>query len=188
MSLPLTLAARPGRPGLRRVAATALLAAASAALLPGLAGAQPAPPPPPPHGMAHGGPGGHGGPGFFGGSPRHLERMLDRIGATEQQRSQIKQILAAAEPGMQADREAGRALREKARAVFTAPTLDANAAEQLRLQMVAQHDQASRKHLQVMLDVAQVLTPEQRAKIGERMAQAGERWRHRGERPPQPKP
>ncbi|MFG5410434.1 ion channel [Piscinibacter sakaiensis] len=60
--------------------------------------------------------------------------------------------------------------------------------EQLRLQMVAQHDQASRKHLQVMLDVAQVLTPEQRAKIGERMAQAGERWRHRGERPPQPKP
>ena len=43
------------------------------------------------------------------------------------------------------------------------------AAESLRQQMMAQHDQASRRVTQAMLDVARVLTPEQRAKLGERM-------------------
>jgi protein CpxP len=35
--------------------------------------------------------------------------------------------------------------------------------------MLAQHDQASKRVMQAMLDVSRVLTPSQRAKIGERM-------------------
>jgi protein CpxP len=35
--------------------------------------------------------------------------------------------------------------------------------------MLAQHDQASKRKLQEMLDIAKVLTPEQRAKIADRM-------------------
>jgi Spy/CpxP family protein refolding chaperone len=49
--------------------------------------------------------------------------------------------------------------------------VDAGAAEALRQQMLTQHDQASKRVLQAMLDVSKVLTPEQRAKIGERMKQ-----------------
>ena len=72
---------------------------------------------------------------------------------------------------MKAQREAGRALREQGLQLFTQPTVDATAAEALRQQMLAQHDQASKRMLQAMLDVAKVLTPEQRAQLAERMKQ-----------------
>ena len=52
---------------------------------------------------------------------------------------------------------------------FTAPTVDAGAVEQVRQQMLQQHDQMSRRVTKAMLDVTQVLTPEQRARLGERM-------------------
>ncbi len=70
---------------------------------------------------------------------------------------------------MKAQRDAGRGLHEKSMQLFTAPVVDAAAAESLRQQMSAQHDEASKRMLQVMLDVSKVLTPEQRAKLGERM-------------------
>jgi len=53
--------------------------------------------------------------------------------------------------------------------IFAAPTVDAAAAESVRQQMLAQHDQASKRMLQAMLDVSNVLTPEQRAKMAARM-------------------
>ena len=53
--------------------------------------------------------------------------------------------------------------------VFTAPTVDANAAEPLRQQTLQQHDQMSRRMTQAMVAAASVLTPEQRAQIGERL-------------------
>jgi protein CpxP len=115
-----------------------------------------------------------GGPGMmFGGAPEHIGRtvdhMLDGLGATDAQRTQIKQIAMAAATDLKAQRTATRALHQRAMQVFTAPTVDASAAESIRQQMLAQHDQASKRVLQAMLDVARVLTPEQRAKIGDRM-------------------
>ena len=144
-----------------------------------------------------GGPGGHGsgpGPGMmlFGGSPEHLGRgidhMLDGLGATEAQRAQVKQIAMAAAADLKTQHEAGRALRDKGTEIFAAPTVDATAAESLRQQMLAQHDQASKRVLQAMLDVSKVLTPEQRAKLAERVKQRQaimqERMqRERGQRP-----
>jgi Spy/CpxP family protein refolding chaperone len=68
-------------------------------------------------------------------------------------------------------------------AVFTAPTVDANAAEQLRQQMLAQHDQASKRMLQAMLDISRVLTPEQRQQLAQKMKQRHEMMeRHMRER------
>ena len=139
-------------------------------------------------GMQHGGPGGMehgwmhhgghhhgmGGPGMmFRGSPERIGRMvdfmLDGLHATDAQRSQIKQIAVQAAGDLKAQAEAGRALRQRGMQIFTAPTVDAAAAEQLRQQMLQQHDQMSRRATQAMLDVARVLTPEQRAIIGQRM-------------------
>lgn len=120
------------------------------------------------HGM-----GGEQGMMMFGGNPEHVGRMvdhmLDGLNATDAQRSQIKQIATAAATDLKAQHEAGRALRDKGLQIFAAPTVDAGAAEALRQQMLAQHDQASKRVLQAMLDVSKVLTPEQRAKVGERM-------------------
>ena len=121
------------------------------------------------HGMGHHGMGG----GMFGGSPEHVGRMvdhmLDGLNATDPQRSQIKQIASAAAVDLKAQAEAGRALRERAMQVFSAPNVDANAVEQVRQQMLQQHDQMSRRMSLAMIDIARVLTPEQRARIAERM-------------------
>lgn len=124
------------------------------------------------HGSDRGGP---GGPDMmmFGGSPEHVgrsvNRMLDGLNATEAQRAQIRQIAMAAAADLKLQRESAGSLREKGLQIFTAPTVDAGAAEALRQQMSAQREQASKRMLQAMLDIAKVLTPEQRAKIGERM-------------------
>ena len=124
-------------------------------------------------GMHHGMGGGMGGGMMFRGSPEHMGRMIDHmldgLNASDAQRGQIKQIAAGAATDLKAQREAGRALRQRAMQAFTAPTVDAGAVEQVRQQMLQQHDQMSRRMTQAMLDVARVLTPEQRARLGERM-------------------
>jgi Spy/CpxP family protein refolding chaperone len=128
------------------------------------------------HGMGwmhHHGMGGDLAGGMFRGSPEHVGRMvdhmLDGLDATDAQRSQIKQIATAAATDLKAQAEAGRALRQRAMQVFTAPNVDANAVEAVRQQMMQQHDQMSRRMSLAMVEVARVLTPEQRARIGERM-------------------
>lgn len=125
------------------------------------------------------------GPGMMGG-PAHMARgvdhMLDGLNATDAQRTQIKQIAQAAAADMKTQREAGRGLRDKAMQILAAPNVDAAAAESLRQQMLAQHDQASKRMLQAMLDVSKVLTPEQRAKVAERMKQRSERMNERMQR------
>ncbi len=150
----------------------------------------PAPPPPAPPGMGmqgHGGPGGmHGGehgmrggmdggmgPGMmFRGSParmgRMIDYMLDGLNPTEAQRSQIKQLAAQAATDMKAQADAGKSLRQRGMQIFTAPTVDAAATEQLRQEMLAQHDQMSKRATQAMLAIANVLTPAQRATLGQR--------------------
>ena len=131
------------------------------------------------------GPGGHGGPGGheMGGSPRHMDRLLDEVKATPDQRAQIKQISDATRTEMAALREAGRKLHEQNRALFAQPNVDARTAETLRQQMLAQHDQASKRMLQMKLDISRVLTPEQRTLLSERMKKRGEMMqRHRQER------
>jgi protein CpxP len=124
------------------------------------------------HGMGGGHEGMDGGM-MFRGSPEHtgrmIDRMLDGLNASDAQRSQIKQIAAAAAADLKAQGESARGLRQRAMQAFTAPTVDAAAVEQVRMQMLQQHDQMSRRMTQAMLDVARVLTPEQRARLGERM-------------------
>jgi periplasmic protein CpxP/Spy len=139
-------------------------------------------------------PAGHGDGGamMFGGSPermgRMVDHMLDGVSASDQQRAQVKQIAQAAAADLKGQRDATRALRDKAAQVFAAPNVDAAAAESLRQQMQAQHDQASRRMLQAMLDISRVLTPEQRAKLGERFkqrsAQREERLQRMERQPP----
>ena len=105
---------------------------------------------------------------------RMLERMLDRVNATAEQRAQIKQIAERTVADMKAQRDSGRGVREQAAALFAQPVVDANAAEALRLQMMQQHDQRSRRMVQAMLEVSRVLTPDQRKQLIETMARRGD--------------
>jgi periplasmic protein CpxP/Spy len=119
----------------------------------------------------------HGGRMGMGMLPqgRHLDRLLTDLKATDAQRTQIKQITDKARTDLKALHEQGRGLHEKAMALWTAPVLDAAEAEKHRQQMLAHHDQVSKRMTQAMLDVGNVLTPEQRAKAGELMKAQRER-------------
>ncbi len=157
----------PAQRGMRWLLLSVLVAASASVAI--SAWAQP---------MRHG-----GGAMMFGGSPEHVARavdhMLDGLNATDAQRSQIKQIAEAAAVDLKAQREATRALRQKALQIFAAPTVDAAAAESVRQQLSVKHDDNSRRVLQAMLDTGRVLTPEQRAKLAERMQQRrGQRHEH----------
>lgn len=114
---------------------------------------------------------------------RMLERLLDGVDATAEQRTQIRAIAAAAAADLQAQREAGRSLRQEGLQLFAQPTLDAAAAEAQRQKMLQHHDAVSRRTMQAMLDIGRVLTPEQRAKVAERATQRRElmerHWRER---------
>jgi Spy/CpxP family protein refolding chaperone len=124
---------------------------------------------------------GGGGPGMFMGDPammsHGLDRLLDSVNATDAQRSQIKQIAAAAANDLKAQREQGHALRDQGRQLFMAPVVDARAVETVRQQTQALHDQTSKRITQAMLDISTVLTPEQRVKIGERIKQREDKMR-----------
>jgi periplasmic protein CpxP/Spy len=143
-------------------------------------------------GMGHRMHGGGMGMMFGGGSPEHMGRaidhMLDGLNASDAQRSQIEQIVAQAAADLKAQAAAGRGLRQRGMQIFTAPNVDAAAAEQLRQQMLQQHDQMSRRVTRAMLDVANVLTPEQRAKVGERMRDRQARMEERMKRMEQEAP
>lgn len=133
----------------------------------------------------HGGHGRHGGGGMgmaFG-HPRMAERMLDAVNATPEQRAQVRTLVEAARKDLDAQRASGRGLRDQAMTLFAQPTVDARAVEALRQQMLGQHDAASKRITQLMIDVSRVLTPEQRRQLGERMAQRRDMMeRHQRER------
>ncbi len=119
------------------------------------------------------GPGDMGPMMMFMGPPEHIashvEHLLSGLNASDAQRLQITQIAQAAAADLKSQHEAERTLQQQSLQIFTAPAVDSAAAESVRQQMLVQHDQSSRRVLQAMLDISQVLTADQRAQIGERM-------------------
>jgi protein CpxP len=126
----------------------------------------------PPH---HGG----SGPGMMMLAPGHIDRMLDLVNATADQRTQIHAIASAAQADLKSQHESARSLHEQTMQLFMQPTVDARAAEALRQQMLAQHDAASKRMLQAMLDTSRVLSPEQRQTLGQKMAEMRSRHAER---------
>ena len=60
--------------------------------------------------------------------------------------------------------------------LLSAPTIDKDAVEKLRAERVAAVDEASRKLTDALVNAAETLTPEQRAKLAERMKERHGRW------------
>jgi Spy/CpxP family protein refolding chaperone len=120
-------------------------------------------------GEMHGGMRGMHGEGMGMGGP-HMGRVMDAVKATTEQRAQIKAIMDAARADLKSQHEAGRALHQQMQAAFTQPTVDARAVESLRAQITAQHDTASKRMTQALLDASKVLSPEQRKTLADLMA------------------
>lgn len=110
------------------------------------------------------------GPGPMGwADPRGLDRLLDRVKATDAQRTRIRDIAAQAAKDLQGQHEAGRKLHEQMAALLTAKDVDARAVEKLRQQIAAHHDQASKRMTTALVEASKVLTPEQRAQIAQHL-------------------
>lgn len=120
----------------------------------------------PGHGEHHGGPAMMAPGGLFGG---HMDHMLDLVGATEAQRTQIDAIFKAARQDLSSQRDTGKQLHEQMASLYTATNIDAAAIEAVRVQMSTLHETASKRLSQASIDAARVLTPEQRAKVADLM-------------------
>jgi len=137
------------------------------------------------HRYAHAGPMGFGGHGHgFGGwhggigemDPVALSRRVEAIvafrladiDATPEQRDRIASILKATANDLQASRKLHIEARRRSIELLAAPTIDRAQLEKLRVEQMQLGENASRRMLQAMMDSADVLTPEQRAKLAER--------------------
>lgn len=109
------------------------------------------------------GPGGRGrgGPGGFG----HLARIAD---LTDEQRAQVRSILDE-ERGTRQGPPPAAALRQQLEAEILADAPDDQKIDALRQQLVQAQGEALAKQIAVQRRIAQVLTPEQRAKARERV-------------------
>ena len=183
----------------RQLARTALISLACSVAATTAAWSQSAPPGPGASAPTHmqgpmGHPGGRQGHEGRGGAPHkgmhpgmlgpvaaaHIEQLLDDVNATDGQRAQIRVIGDKARADLRAlhkqfddarqgEREAKEGPPPGPMALLTQAKVDASGAEKQRAQMVAFHDATSKRMLQAVVDIANVLTPEQRVALGEAM-------------------
>ena len=111
--------------------------------------------------MGDHGKGGHG----RGGMENRLGGVLTDIGASQEQADKIKTLLQQARTDMQPLRDGMQESRGELVTLLAAPTIDAAAVEKLRTDRVAEMDEASKKAVASIVEAANVLTPEQRAKL-----------------------
>lgn len=138
----------------------------------------------------HGGAGGPGGPAGMGpghpGMHHHgrgvggplmmlmgpgLDRALEMVKATPEQRAEIRRIAGAARDDLRAARrpDAGRAQQQHQAflSAWTAEQVDGAALEQQRAQRAAQREVAGKRMVQAAVDIGRVLKPEQRRVLAE---------------------
>jgi periplasmic protein CpxP/Spy len=144
--------------------------------------------------VTHGGfgPGYWHGRGFMGGplSPADIESRADRavrhaaieLDATPEQQEKLRSIVKAAVKDLLPVREKAQAARQRGAELLTQPTLDRAAIEAFRVEQMALAEAASKRFAQALADMSEVLTPEQRRKVGEHLEWRRSYWRgwHRG--------
>jgi Spy/CpxP family protein refolding chaperone len=110
-----------------------------------------------------------GGPGVPGPEMhvRQIERRLDAVGATVEQKSQIQAIIKQAFTDLADLRGQRRTHRQTLHSLLAQPVIDRAQIETLRVQLLALDDVASKRWLKAVADAAEVLTPEQRAAMAQ---------------------
>jgi periplasmic protein CpxP/Spy len=115
---------------------------------------------------------------------RRMERMLDKVGASASQRTQIEGIWNGLRPQLKALHQQHGAVRQQMVGALTAATVNAASVEQLRQQSMALTEKTSSLLTQGFVQTAQVLTPDQRRQVSGFLAQEHGRFHHHGH--PQP--
>jgi protein CpxP len=127
-------------------------------------------------GHGFGGAGGHfGGGGAF--MQQRVDRLLTAAGASDAQKTQVKQVWERLRPQLKPLHKQHADLRRQIGEAMTGTTIDTAHIEQLRRQSVDTMDKISALMTQGLVASAQVLTPEQRKTVLQKIEE------HRGHRP-----
>jgi periplasmic protein CpxP/Spy len=110
----------------------------------------------------------------------HADRMVRHlaveIDATAEQQDKLRAIVRDAVKDLLPVREKIMAARATARDLLTQQTVDRAALEKFRTEMMVTHDAVSKRLVQAVADAADVLTPEQRRRIGDMVAAHRGHW------------
>ena len=99
-----------------------------------------------------------------------VQWMLADIDATDDQRARIATVLKAAANDLAPLRTQHMEARRKTLQLLAAPTIDRAQIEAVRVQQLQLADTATRRMTQAMTDAAEVLNPDQRAKLAAKWA------------------
>jgi len=117
---------------------------------------------------------GHGGHGALmamdpAAMDAHIDAMVERLAASASpdQKARVAAIAKAAMADVRPVHDQFRQAHARVHALLTAPTIDRVALEQQRAEQMQRMDVMSRRILAAVEDVADVLTPEQRARFVE---------------------
>jgi Spy/CpxP family protein refolding chaperone len=133
--------------------------------------------------LAHGGPGGwHGGWGGGRGwhgemDPQAMQRRAEAmvkwwladVDATDAQQKKVAEIMTTTMRELAPLREKHRAARKQVVEILSKPQIDRAALESIRAEELQLAETFSRRITQSLADAAEVLTPDQRAKLAGRM-------------------
>jgi Spy/CpxP family protein refolding chaperone len=115
-----------------------------------------------------------GGPGGDASIEEHADRMVQHlaieIDATAEQQEKLRAIVTAAVKDLQPVHELAQAAHQQVHDLLTQPTIDRAALEKIRSEQITLWDAASKRITQAIGDAAEVLTPEQRQKLGKLMS------------------
>ena len=133
------------------------IAVAAALVLPSMASAQASPPPPPPPAK--------GGVNLAASGMNKLDEVLAKADATPDQKAKIKAVIVDAFMSLAAQAPALKTTGTAFGASLMAPHVDRAGLESARVSAVAEFDTFSKVMVKAIGDAAEVLTPEQRAKL-----------------------
>ncbi|HEY6864801.1 MAG TPA: periplasmic heavy metal sensor [Burkholderiales bacterium] len=100
-----------------------------------------------------------------------VTRMFSSVNASDQQKTQAVTIVRAAAADIRPLEQQLRDGRRAAMQLLAAPAIDRNALEAQRVQQSAVQEQISKRRTQAVADLAEVLTPDQRAALAKRMSE-----------------
>lgn len=108
----------------------------------------------------------------------HISRLYAEVQATDAQKAKIDPLVKAAMADLKPLHEQLHELHKKLLEQASAPTIDRAALEVTRQQGLALADQASKRIIQLVADVGDTLTPEQRKKLADRIGRLHGRRMH----------
>lgn len=109
-----------------------------------------------------------------------LKHLYVEIDATDAQKTQIDPLVRQALHDLLPMHEQLHKMHAQVLALLTQPTIDRAALESARGQAIQLADQASKRMVQLVADVADVLTPEQRKKLADHLGKMHEHHHRHG--------